>query len=165
MQTAGRLPSLLSLPLRFVPNAVHSTSAALMLNRTMASPMAEGELEFLRERVVAIRVEDAFIDLRLRLGPKGFAPVSARHEPDVTIAGNTYDFLVLAARKEDPDTLFFNRRLRIIGETALGLQLKNLLDSFEFALPDLSPRMHRLLEQGVGIYERLFVTRAKGESH
>ncbi|MGL4734573.1 MAG: ubiquinone anaerobic biosynthesis accessory factor UbiT, partial [Enterovibrio sp.] len=44
--------------------------------------------------------------------------------------------LLLAARKEDPDTLFFQRRLLIEGDTALGLQVKNALDSVDLsALP------------------------------
>jgi predicted lipid carrier protein YhbT len=35
----------------------------------------------------------------------------------------------LVSRQEDPDTLFFLRRLMIEGDTELGLAVKNLLDS------------------------------------
>lgn len=35
------------------------------------------------------------------------------------------------ARKEDPDTLFFQRRLQIEGDTELGLYVKNLMDAIE----------------------------------
>lgn len=38
---------------------------------------------------------------------------------------------MIAARKEDPDTLFFQRRLRIEGDTELGLYVKNLMDSID----------------------------------
>ncbi|MDC9597520.1 ubiquinone anaerobic biosynthesis accessory factor UbiT [Xenorhabdus anantnagensis] len=41
------------------------------------------------------------------------------------------DFILIAARKEDPDTLFFQRRLRVEGNTELGLHVKNLMDSIE----------------------------------
>ena len=75
---------------------------------------------------------------------------------DVAIVGNLYEFLVLATRKEDPDTLFFNRRLRIEGETAVGLQQKNLLDTMEFALPNLPPKMQDLIGRSVEFYEKLF---------
>jgi predicted lipid carrier protein YhbT len=39
--------------------------------------------------------------------------------------------MLLAARREDADTLFFQRRLRMSGDTELGLYLKNFLDAFE----------------------------------
>ena len=45
------------------------------------------------------------------------------------------DFVALALRREDPDTLFFQRRLVVEGETETGLHLKNLLDGWEYDLP------------------------------
>ena len=39
---------------------------------------------------------------------------------------------MLATRAEDPDTLFFNRRLSIEGDTETALTIKNLLDALEF---------------------------------
>ncbi len=42
--------------------------------------------------------------------------------------------VLIAARKEDPDTLFFQRRLRIEGDTELGLEVKNLMDSIDLEL-------------------------------
>jgi predicted lipid carrier protein YhbT len=42
-------------------------------------------------------------------------------------------------RKEDPDTLFFSRRLLMEGDTELGLLVKNTLDALE--LPPLDFRM------------------------
>lgn len=51
--------------------------------------------------------------------------------PDATIAGTAHEFLLLAARREDADTLFFQRRLKMSGDTELGLYLKNFLDAFE----------------------------------
>ncbi|HHO69282.1 MAG TPA: hypothetical protein ENK12_09640, partial [Gammaproteobacteria bacterium] len=35
-------------------------------------------------------------------------------------------------RSEDPDTLFFHRRLILEGETETGLYIKNLLDALDF---------------------------------
>jgi predicted lipid carrier protein YhbT len=51
----------------------------------------------------------------------------------------------LATRREDPDTLFFNRRLRLGGSTELGLYAKNFLDSLELEgrLGPLLPLMNR----------------------
>ena len=48
------------------------------------------------------------------------------------LAANGVDFLRMMLREEDPDTLFFNRKLQIEGDTELGLITKNLLDSVEW---------------------------------
>lgn len=48
------------------------------------------------------------------------------------IAGRLDDLVALARRDEDPDTLFFQRRLMLEGDTATGLLLKNLLDALDF---------------------------------
>jgi O2-independent ubiquinone biosynthesis accessory factor UbiT len=50
-------------------------------------------------------------------------------KPDVTVRASLADFLALALRREDPDTLFFTRRLVIEGDTELGLTIKNALDA------------------------------------
>lgn len=58
-----------------------------------------------------------------------------RAEPDnaeLMMRANAAQFLQLATRQEDPDTLFFNRTLSVEGDTELGLIVKNLLDSLEF---------------------------------
>ena len=53
----------------------------------------------------------------------------ASQSADVTLGASLADYLVLARRQEDPDTLFFQRRLVIEGDTEVGLALKNLLDA------------------------------------
>ena len=50
---------------------------------------------------------------------------------DLTISASAYDFVLLARRQEDPDTLFFGRRLSMEGDTELGLLVKNTLDAIE----------------------------------
>ena len=52
--------------------------------------------------------------------------------PDLAFRANLSAFLQLAARQEDPDTLFFNRELSIEGDTELGLIVKNMLDAMEW---------------------------------
>ena len=62
--------------------------------------------------------------------------------PDLTISASAYDFIMLGTRKEDPDTLFFSRRLVVEGDTELGLIAKNTLDAVEMpklALSQLMP--------------------------
>jgi predicted lipid carrier protein YhbT len=58
-------------------------------------------------------------------------------EADLTISASAYDFMLLARRLEDPDTLFFSRRLAMEGDTELGLLVKNTLDAIEMPMLDL----------------------------
>ena len=152
----ARLPAPLSLPFRLVPGVLHSTALATVLDRVLARPLADGELDFLSGRSVAIRVDDAGIDYRLFLGVGGFYAGHAGRAADVTMSGSLYDFLVLATGDEDPDTLFFQRRLRIEGDTALGLQVKNLLDSLDLGLHDLPETARAWVEGALAAYRRLF---------
>lgn len=52
-------------------------------------------------------------------------------DADVSFSADASDLLMIAARKQDPDTLFFQRRLVIEGDTELGLHVKNLMDAIE----------------------------------
>ena len=52
---------------------------------------------------------------------------------DVTLSASLADYWQIARRQEDPDTLFFQRRLSMTGDTELGLTLKNLMDATDFA--------------------------------
>ena len=62
-----------------------------------------------------------------------FRPLfNAPETPDLAFRANLSAFLQLAARQEDPDTLFFNRTLSIEGDTELGLIVKNMLDAMEW---------------------------------
>ena len=64
-------------------------------------------------------------------------PARSPQAPDLTISASANDFMLLAQRKQDPDTLFFSRRLSMQGDTELGLVVKNALDALE--LPVLDP--------------------------
>lgn len=81
----------------------------------------------LRGRIVRIELAGLRIGPQFTLTALGLSPVFGR--PDVTIRASLADYLALALRREDPDTLFFTRRLVLEGDTALGLEIKNALDS------------------------------------
>ncbi len=63
----------------------------------------------------------------------------------MSFSGNLNDLVLIAGRKEDPDTLFFQRRLSIEGDTELGLEVKNLMDSVD--LEQLPKAMQVALNQ------------------
>ena len=150
------LPALFALPLRLIPGPVHSITLTTALNVLFAEGIREGEFEFLRDRVLVIEVRDAEMKYRIRFaGPAGFVPGTIAQAPDLTIAGTIYDFLALATRREDSDTLFFNRRVVMEGDTALGLELKNWLDGMDLeAAGGPLPPLLRAANGLMGAYER-----------
>lgn len=81
-------------------------------------------------KTVRIRVTDAGLNFHFKVSPSGF--VACRAAPSaVMISAGARDFLRLARREVDADTLFFDRRLSIEGDTELGLLLKNTLDALD----------------------------------
>ena len=143
-----RFPAPLALPLGWIPARAHSMALSLLLNRVFAQPLSDGELDFLADRVLEVRIPDARLVFRLTLTEGRLAPVADGRQADTRIEGETLDFMRLATRQEDADTLFFNRRLRFGGNTELGLYVKNFLDGFE------PPSQWAPLMDGLGLLTR-----------
>jgi predicted lipid carrier protein YhbT len=114
------------------PSFVFSRVLDVVLEEVIHS----GDLQALYGKRIAIHVTDAGLRLHFTLSASGFSAISAQGAPDLAISATAHDFYLLATRKEDPDTLFFNRRLVVEGETELGLMAKNTLDGIE--LPGLA---------------------------
>ena len=82
---------------------------------------------------------------------------------DLTISASAYDFVLLARRQEDPDTLFFSRRLAMEGDTELGLLVKNTIDAIElpvFNMAQLHPR-HMMAQAREHLMSRLASVRPR----
>ena len=140
-----RLPRLIAAVGERLPQYPHSIAFALGLNLALRPLLSPETLDMLLGRTIGIRIEDAGADLRVRLGERGFVPVGRHTTPDVVFAACAYDFYLMARRIEDPDTLFFNRRLKIEGDTELGLVVKNALDALD--LQSLPAPLRALIER------------------
>ena len=112
------------------------------MNTIFAAPLEAGELGFLSQRVINVFVTDAELRFSVKLDEGKLYAGNAVADADVTIEGTVYTFLLLAARKEDADTLFFRRQLKTSGDTELGLYVKNFLDGLE---PETLP-YHRAID-------------------
>ncbi len=124
-------------PVKVIPWRVRNHPMALALNKTFRVPLSEGDFEALEGHWLHICITDLQQDIYLSVENETIC-LSAPRPCDVKISGTSRDFLVMAARREDPDTLFFQRRLSIEGNTELGLAVKNMLDALEFdQLPNL----------------------------
>lgn len=104
-----------------------------LLNRAMRMGIMPDDMSLLSGRHFAVCVRDAGITLRFEADDQGFRTSAADTPPDLTLSAGTADFLRMMLREEDPDTLFFSRRLDIEGDTELGLVVKNLLDSIDWS--------------------------------
>jgi predicted lipid carrier protein YhbT len=122
---------LLSQLFRKPPQAILFAGA---FNHAMRGQDLLERLAQLRGKRIRLHIEDVPLEMRFRVVAAGLRADSSG-EPDVTIRGRLVDLWRIATRREDPDTLFFHRRLAIEGETETGLHVKNLLDALDYDFP------------------------------
>lgn len=126
-----QLPGLLGLTLSKLPAYPASLLFATGLNRVLAKHLPLDTLRLLNERPMRIQLRDADIVFDFIWRKGSFRPARHRGEIALTISASAYDFFLMAQRREDPDTLFFNRRLLMEGDTELGVLVKNSLDAID----------------------------------
>lgn len=109
----------------------------------LANGLAKGEFAFLEGRRLGIEVHD--LGLACTLGLRDGRLCAVGGPPEATVRGSLVDLMLLASRLEDADTLFFQRRLVLVGDTALGLEARNVLDRLDWSEVPLALRvpLHR----------------------
>lgn len=143
-RVVSRLPPLATRVLTVVPPSIEQPVIERALNRALGTSLEAGEFDFLKGRTVAIQIDDTDWSITLCGGKDGRLRVLDAPDAETRIRTTAMDFLGLAAGHVDPDTLFFQRRLRIEGNVALGLEVKNTLDSVDRAglPPELRAALH-----------------------
>lgn len=126
-----KLPYPLIFHLKYIPNSVHSTLLVTTLNKVFAREINAGELDFLHGKTLWIQIQDAQITFCLSFSQGRLVAHSLSKHADLHMSGTAYDFMCLITEREDPDSLFFNRRLQLAGDTELGLYVKNFLAALE----------------------------------
>jgi len=125
--------------LRLVPRSFQ----ARLLEQAMASVFeacaSDGSLDFMDGRRLGIEI----VDLGLRwVVERGEGRVRVTDAPpEACVRGTAVDMLLLAGRLEDADTLFFQRRLTLTGDTELGLTARNLLERLPWESVPLALRI------------------------
>ena len=145
LQTAALLGEYLPSPApllatidRQIPVPVKQLVAEAPLNRLFAEAIAEGDFDEFQGRRIRMEINGGQPGVTIGFWAGRLRVIDGPGE--ATIRGSLGAFRTLAERKQDPDQLFFQRKLVIEGNTELGLALKNLLDSLEWELPTrLSP--------------------------
>lgn len=104
------------------------------LNLALADKLAGDVTPLLLGKRLRLRVTDTQWAFDFAWKSGRFVASQNTGGADLTISASAYDFVLLARRLEDPDTLFFNRRLAMEGDTELGLLVKNTMDAIEMPL-------------------------------
>ncbi len=152
-QQMGKLPLLALKPLANMPAIVHQSILAHLLQPLLVEVVKAGDADCLRGRWLQVLVSDLQLSWSFTLGENDKIVVSSVQQFDVCIRGEVQSFVSLAAGNVDPDTLFFQRRLTILGDTELGLEIKNLLD--RIAPDQLAPEL-RFLLRSLSEYQQAF---------
>ncbi len=130
------LPKPLAGVLGRLPRFPGSVLFAAGLTRVLGPHLPGDVRAAMENRAISIVVNDAGLRFDVSWRGTRFVAVAPPIRPDLSIGASARDFLLLAQRREDPDTLFFARRLTMEGDTELGLLVKNTLDAIEVALFD-----------------------------
>jgi len=120
-----------------LPMAPPSWALIQVLNQLLRRGVLPADMSLLAGRHYEIEVRDLGLRLRFTASARGFS-AAAGSVPDLRLSATLADFARMMLREEDPDTLFFHRRLVIEGDTELGLVVKNLLDSVDWSRTPLA---------------------------
>ncbi|MFZ2218528.1 MAG: SCP2 sterol-binding domain-containing protein [Rhodoferax sp.] len=132
------LPLLLPQPVGALLSRLPAYPGSLLfvsaLNVALRPQLATDVTAMLVGKRLRLRVTDAQWAFDFEWRKDRFSATQNTGEADLTISASAYDFVLLARRLEDPDTLFFSRRLSMEGDTELGLLVKNTLDAIELPI-------------------------------
>jgi predicted lipid carrier protein YhbT len=135
-QTRPALPFGLAKMLALLPAYPGSLLFARALNLVLARHLPLDARAMLKDKRLCISVLDLELSFDFQWRDGGFSASRHKGDIDLTIAATAHDFMLLAQRREDPDTLFFSRRLQMEGDTELGLLVKNTLDAIDVSVFD-----------------------------
>jgi predicted lipid carrier protein YhbT len=107
------------------------------LNLALKHQLAGDVTQMLLGKKLRLQVSDARWVFDFEWRKDRFVACQNAGAADLTISASAYDFMLLARRQEDPDALFFSRRLSMEGDTELGLLVKNTIDAIELPVLDL----------------------------
>ncbi|MDE1942481.1 MAG: SCP2 sterol-binding domain-containing protein [Betaproteobacteria bacterium] len=138
-------PRKLSYGLALLPASWPGRAFSRLLDRYFLQALPAGSLDFLEKRRLSVRVDDLGFSWAITAEGGKLRTLPPDVEAEATIRGKMLDLLLLASHLEDADTLFFQRRLTMTGDTALGLQVRNLLD--QWPMERLSPALQILLNR------------------
>ncbi len=131
MDREGILWKLVSIPFRFTPSWVGAIGAGVFIGLiTDRNPELKEMLKDLEGKVFLFEARDIGKRFYMIIREDGIhIQPHYRGTPHVTMKGTMDVLFNLLLGREDPDTVFFSRRLEITGDTAVAVHFKNILNS------------------------------------
>ncbi|GAB7128004.1 SCP2 sterol-binding domain-containing protein [Silvimonas sp. JCM 19000] len=130
------------LPLRRIaphlPEAPAGFVVCQTLNLAVRRLWPDEDFMWLQGKTARLAVSD--LGCGVTLSYTGGRFIHSSKAADVTLRAELAGFTAMLRGQTDPDTLFFQRKLQIEGDTELGLHLKNWLDTTDrSALASMMP--------------------------
>ncbi len=144
-QLVQNAASILRSPVQLLPRSVQKKALLDGMQMVFHEALDDGDFEFLEDKWLKVEIRDMNLCWYISYEDEKLVVADDTKNEDVSFSGNLNDLVLIAGRKEDPDTLFFQRRLSIEGDTELGLEVKNLMDSVD--LEQLPKALQVLLHQ------------------
>jgi len=143
------MPKILRPSMRLLPFKAQKAVLLPALSSVFREALADGDFEFLQDKWLKIVIIDlelswwlSFDENKLVMASQDDMAANNISE-HVSFSATGDDLVLIAGRKQDPDTLFFQRRLKIEGDTELGLEVKNLIDAID--IDNLPSTVHNVV--------------------
>ncbi|MCW8834724.1 MAG: SCP2 sterol-binding domain-containing protein [Colwellia sp.] len=143
------MPKILRPSLRLLPFKAQKAALLSALSSVFKEALEDGDFEFLQDKWLKIAITDLQLTWWLSFDDDKLIMASSEEmaanniSEDVSFSATGDDLVLIAGRKQDPDTLFFQRRLKVEGDTELGLEVKNLIDAID--IEQLPSSVHSLV--------------------
>ncbi len=149
------MPKILRPSLRLIPFNAQKKLLLSSLHSVFKEALEDGDFDFLQKKWLKITITD--LNLQWWFSFDGNKLIMASPEQQITenvsFSATGDDLVLIAGRKQDPDTLFFQRRLKIEGDTELGLEVKNLIDAID--VDQLPSTIHRFVDLSANFLQNL----------
>ena len=127
---------------------VASLALTTVLNAFLRRRLPPEIYERLAGRQVRLDFTAPAFSVAFHVRGRHFVPERPGDQPWLRFRASARDFAAVAAREEDADTLFFQRRLLVEGDTETGLLVKNALEALE------APRTRKILRRALRVIAR-----------
>lgn len=120
------------IPFRVVPVSIQAAILTRVINHLLEGQSLKTRLQEIDGKSVSVHVLDIPWLMHFHINNGQVRATTDSPATDVTISGKLQGFLQLISGQQDPDTLFFQRKLNVEGDTETGVHIKNLLDALEY---------------------------------
>lgn len=129
----GTLIKGMNVPLKVMPLWMEAIGVGAFITQIVDNnPRFKEKLKEIDDKVFLFEAKDVNKGFFLYIKDRNIKvlPHCAR-KPDVTMRGKVAVLMNVLLGKEDPDTVFFSRRLEISGDTASAIHFKNILAALQ----------------------------------